>query len=746
MNIPRALITIGAVALCSCATQEPSDISLLQYVDPFIGTGGHGHTFPGATTPFGMVQLSPDTRLFGWDASSGYHYSDSTIHGFSHTHLSGTGIGDMGDILFLPYTGEERDSLLAFFDKETESASPGYYRVHLKNYDVTAELTASPRVGVHRYTFPDTSGQKLLIDLGHLLQSDWGHKSTGGALQFLDDQTIQGERTSSGWAFDHKVYFYARFSSPFKVLSLKNGIDRLAGTDITGKDLRAWLEFTENTSATVVIDVGISPVSLEGARKNLEDEVPDTNFDRVRQQAESAWERELSSIIAESGDEALLRNFYTALYHTMIAPMLHQDADGKYRGMDKQIHQAEPGFTNYTVFSLWDTFRAWFPLMTMINKERAEGWITSLLRKYEEGGVLPKWPLASNYTGTMVGYPAVALMADAAGKGMTNFNMDLALEAAVFSSTFHPQFQFVEPRGEQVLPPHLKYIAERGFIPADSVSWSVSYGLECAYYDWCISRIATIAQNDRVRDKYLQRSKFYKNYFDPSVGFMRGKLADQSWREPFSPFESDFYGDFIEGNAWQWSWFVPHDVKELIRMAGGADAFNDKLDELFSASSTLEGEEIPEDISGLIGQYAHGNEPSHHVAHLYNFIGRPWKTQERIDTILHALYHPAPDGIPGNEDCGQMSAWYVLNAIGFYQVCPGEPVYSIGRPLFDKVTIHLPEGGTFCVVTENNSRENKYIREMYLDGERLETPFFDHSRIRDKGILKIIMTRQPDTL
>ena len=482
-------------------TESPIKVDPISFVDPFIGTGFHGHTFPGPTLPYGMVQLSPDTRLPGWDASSGYHYSDSTIYGFSHTHLSGTGIGDMGDILLLPYTGAETTSLIASFEKETEVASAGYYSVDLANYGVKAELTVTQRTGMHRYTYPTSSEQKLSIDLGHILQANWGHKSLEGEMEVVDNKTLKGKRKSSGWAHDHPVFFYAQFSTPFEVIQAKDGEKLIENASLSGKDLQVSLLFPDNDQQIVLVKVGISSVSEAGAQANLEAENPDWNFETIREKAIEEWRNALSKIAIQSTNESVLKNFYTALYHTMVAPMVAQDVDGQYRGMDKQIHQATPGFTNYTVFSLWDTFRALHPLTSIIDQKRTGEWVAALLQKYEEGGVLPKWPLASNYTGTMIGYPAASVIADAILKGIGDIDPKQALEATVYSSEYHPETiaQLAEPRASRLMPKHFDYIAKMKYIPADSVQLSVSYGLECAYYDFCISRIQ---KGTQISDSY----------------------------------------------------------------------------------------------------------------------------------------------------------------------------------------------------------------------------------------------------
>ncbi len=717
--------------------------NLIQYVNPFVGTGEHGHTYPGATTPFGMVQLSPDTRLLGWDASSGYHYSDSTIYGFSHNHLSGTGVGDMGDFLILPFTGEAKDSLMAYFDKSEESAKVGYYQVRLKNSNINAELTATPRTGMHRYIYPPNTPARMLLDLAHVLQPNWGHQCLSGELTILDNQTIQGKRITSGWAYDHPVYFYLQCSKPFKVIKAMDGNKPLTETPtkLQGKEVRVWLEFEGEDVSTVLLKMGISSVNEEGAKLNLEQENSDWDFEAIQAKAEQSWEKELRKIEIETPHLEVKQNFYTALYHCMLAPVLAQDVDGKYRGMDKKIHQAPEGYTNYTIYSLWDTFRAFHPLMTIIDRNRSQAWVNNLLQKYEEGGVIPKWELASNYTATMVGYPSVSVIIDAIAKGI-EVDVDLALEAAIISSNYNPKLSstIVEPRATMLLPKHLYFIEKQGFIPADSISESVSYGLECAYYDWCIAQIAEYADKPAAAARYKERAKQYQAYFDAEIGFMRGKLANGEWKIPFDPYRSELaISEFVEGNSWQWMWFVPHDVEAYVELMGGSAAFEKKLDELFAASSELTGDEIPHDISGLIGQYAHGNEPSHHVAYLYNYVGQPQKAQQYLDQILQTLYAPTPEGISGNEDCGAMSAWYVMSALGFYQVCPGKPEYTIGRPLVDAATIHLENGKTIQLKVHNNQLHRKRIESVQINGKILDTPFFRHEDIAKGGKVEFWM-------
>ena len=730
---PIACLVVVALLFNRCRYQEETPFDPLSYVDPFIGTGAHGHTFPGSVVPYGSVQLSPDTHLMGWEASSGYHYDDSLIYGFSHTHLSGTGIGDLGDVLILPYTGAAHDSLAARFDKENEVASPGYYRVSFENYPVKAELTATARVGVHRYTF-NGNDRQVMIDLGHVLQANWGHRSTGGTLQILDNKTIHGEKLSTGWAYDHRVFFHIEFSHPFEVIKVTNGKEQLDGAMSNGTNIIAFLKF--DTTDPIIIKTGISSVDKEGAKRNLYEEMPHWDFEKVKKEAEWLWRQELGKIKVFTDDTNKLVNFYTAMYHAMIAPMIHQDVDGRYRGMDKQIHEAKPGFVNYTVFSLWDTFRSWGPLMTIIDSERMADWLGSLLQKAREGGVLPKWPLASNYTGTMVGYPAAALIADAIEKEIGSFDRQEALDALIFASQYHPDFKLVEPRGSGVMPKHLHFIAELGYVPADSLSGSVSYGLECAYYDWCISRVAKSSGRDSIADLYSLRSLNYRNYFNPASGFMEGKLSGERWKDDFSPFQSDFNGDFIEGNSWQWTWFVPHDVAGFIDLFGSPQNVESRLDSLFLASQVMEGEHIPGDLTGLIGQYAHGNEPSHHVTYLYNYLGKPEKTSEKVNHVLNELYSPTPDGISGNEDCGQMSAWYILSSLGIYQVCPGDPTFTLTPPLFDKASIYLENGKTFSITAENRSDIKPNHTRITLNGEELATPFITYREIMKGGVLK----------
>lgn len=749
----KTIVFLQAALLCLAAgcKQAPADNALkneVQYVDPFIGTGFHGHTFPGATRPFAMVQLSPDTHIMGWDASSGYHYDDNQIYGFSHTHLSGTGIGDLGDVALLPFSGEDSIKPVATFRKETEKATPGYYAVHLDNFDVDVELTTTDRVGFHKYTYRNPKERRVLLDLGHILQPNWGHKLVGNDYVFVNDSTVEGTVKTQGWAHYHSVSYRITFSEPietiYQYIDGKLRADSLFLRVQTDKDLKFHYKFPESTSP-LYVKVALSMVDPEGADKNLEAELPGWDFEGTRQASAHIWNQALNQIQIESFDPKVLINFYTAMYHTMIAPFAYQDVDGRYLGMDKQIHQAGPGYVNYSVFSLWDTFRALHPLMTIIEPELAADWGKVLVQGYKEGGILPKWPLASSYTGCMVGYPAVSVLADLVAKDLAQGDMNTWAEAGARSSVYREDLaeKFKGTRELDLITLHPYYKEKYGFVPADSVPESVSWGLEMAYEDWCISQIAAKAGNQALADEYAKKAEYYKRYLDPETKMMRPLMSDGSFKTPFNPrYSSHMKSDYTEGNAFQWSFFAPHDMDNFIRAIGGKNELETRLDTLFTTSSQIDGAEASGDITGLIGQYAHGNEPSHHMAYLYNWTDSPWKGQERLDQIMQNFYTNEPDGIIGNEDCGQMSAWYVMSALGFYQVCPGIPVYTLGRPMITHAVIHV-KGGQFEINAPDNSAANKYIKEVKLNGKRLETPFISHSDIVNGGKLEFTMTDQP---
>lgn len=746
MRLHLVLMLIAAWGCTLFATTR----DYTQYVNPMIGTGGHGHTFPGPVVPHGMIQPGPDTRMLGWDASSGYHYSDSTINGFSHTHLSGTGIGDYGDILIMPTVGPQdvryegattqQLSFASAFSHNNETATPGYYKVFLKRYQVYAELTATARAAIHRYTFPASDQSGFVLDLDYSIVKQ-ANKDL--YLEVIGDSAIRGRKNSQGWAWDHQVCFYAEFSKPFKYTLIDDTL-LVDGRSLPRK--KALLQFITHDNEEVLMRIGISSVDMDGAQRNLKQEIPDWNFERVRSDAKNAWNHYLSRIHIETNESDHREIFYTALYHAGIAPYLHSDVDGRFRGMDQKIHQATPENPRYTVFSLWDTFRALHPLYTIIDPRQNSRFIASLLSIYREGGILPMWELAGNYTGTMIGYHAVPVIVDAWLKGDRSFDPHEALAACIRSSEYSPEgihaTRYVVEHG--LMPVSKYYKNKLGYIPFNVEVESVAKGLEYAYNDWCIARFAESLGRDDIRERYDSLAQLYKNYFDPSTGFMRGKDDQGKWRTPFHPRASDHRtDDYCEGTAWQWTWFVPHDVPGLKQLMGGREAFVNKLDSLFLADSSLEGELVSADISGLIGQYAHGNEPSHHIIHMYNEVGLPWKTQELADSIMRSLYHAHPDGLSGNEDCGQMSAWYILNAMGFYQTAPGRPVYSIGRPMFDKVTIQLEENRQFTILTHNNSRRNKYISTVKLNGTLLDSPYFTHVQLMQGGVLEITMTDEP---
>ena len=739
---------VGLLAACNQPSDEEQLRDEIQYVNPFIGTGFHGHTFPGATRPFALVQVSPDTHIMGWDASSGYHYDDNQIYAFSHTHLSGTGIGDLGDVAIRPFSGGDSIKPVAIFKKETEKATPGYYAVRLDNFGINVELTSTDRVGFHKYTYDNPKDRRVLLDLGHVLQPNWGHKLVGNEYLFVNDSTVEGTVRTQGWAHFHSVSYRITFSEPIETLyqyidgNLRK--DSLFLRLNTPDDLTFHYKFAESNKP-LYVKVAISPVDTDGAERNMLAELPGWDFDATRAESARIWNKALNDIRIESSDPKVMVNFYTALYHTMIAPYAYQDVDGRYLGMDKKVHRAEPGYVNYSVFSLWDTFRALHPLMTIIQPERAADWGKVLVQGYKEGGILPKWPLASSYTGCMVGYPAVSVLADLVTKDLAEGDLNVWAEASARSSVYRNDLaeKFKGTRELDLITRHPYYKEKYGFVPADSVPESVSWGLEMAYYDWCISQIAAKAGNTELAKEYAAKAEYYKRYLDPETKMMRGVMGDGSFRTPFNPrYSSHMKSDYTEGNAFQWSFFAPHDMDNFISTIGGKKELETRLDTLFTTSSQVDGEEASGDITGLIGQYAHGNEPSHHMAYLYNWTDSPWKGQERLDQIMQNFYTNAPDGIIGNEDCGQMSAWYVMSALGFYQIAPGIPVYTLGRPMIDKALIHV-KGGIFEILVKNNSAANKYIKEVKLNGKILDTLFISHTDIIKGGKLEFIMTDQP---
>lgn len=753
MNLKTQLIaccTSTMLVLGACtANTNVEDYSA--HVNPFIGTGGHGHTFPGAVVPHGMIQPSPDTRIDGWDACSGYYYNDSTINGFSHTHVSGTGCCDYGDVLLMPTVGKQTyqttDSqsqqlpYASAFSHENESAEPGYYSVFLDRYQVKSELSASKRGAIHRYTFPASKEAGFIIDLDYSLQRQTNSEME---ISVISDTEICGHKKTAYWAFDQYINFYAQFSKPFTYTLIND-----SATMDNGKRLpicKALLHFETEKDEQVLVKVGVSAVDVKGAQNNVLSEIADWDFDKVRQHARNEWNRYLSKIDVTTTNQEDKTIFYSALYHTGISPNLFTDADGRYLGMDLKVHQGDVKQPIYTTFSLWDTFRALHPLMTIIDPDLNTQFIQSLLKKHQEGGIFPMWDLASNYTGTMIGYHAVPVIVDAYTKGYRDFDIQEAYKACLRTA----EYDTTGIKCPALVLPHLmpkaKYYKNSiGYIPCDRENESVAKALEYAYNDWCISVFAESMTDFDNKDKYARFAKAYEFYFDKETRFMRGLNSKGEWRTPFNPRASTHRNDdYCEGTAWQWTWFVPHDVEGLVNLMGGENAFASKLDSLFTADSSLEGETTSSDISGLIGQYAHGNEPSHHVTHLYNYVNRPWRTQELVDSVFQSQYANRPDGLAGNEDCGQMSAWYILNSMGFYQVCPGKPVYSIGRPVFDQAVVNLTNGKKFTVMVKNNCKKNKYIESMSLNGQTLHTPFFSHQDIVDGGTLEITMSDKPN--
>ena len=749
MKIRGIILFCLAIVIVACDKKASNDY--VQFVNPFIGTGGHGHTFPGAVVPNGAIQPSPDTRIDGWDACSGYHYSDSTINGFSHTHLSGTGCCDYGDVLIMPTVGEQKITYLgkssqqtayaSNFSHEEEEAEPGYYSVFLKTYGIKAELTASKRGALHRYTFPKSNASGMIVDLDYSLQRQ---KNENMSITVISDTEIVGSKMTVYWAFEQKIHFYAKFSKPF--VSYQVLTDSILTEDGLYSQAKVLVQFDKTEEGEqVFVKVGVSAVDIEGAKNNVLTEIQDWNFDKVRIDAKNEWNALLSRINIETTDEVQKRIFYTALYHTAIHPNVFSDADGRYLGMDHKIHQTTEDRPIYTIFSLWDTFRAFHPLMTIIDPAKNTDFVRSLLTKYAEGGLLPMWELAGNYTATMTGYHAVPVIVDAYMKGDRDFDINLAYEACLKSADYDTTNIVTPQKVKNALVLKSKYYKNKlGYAPCDLEHETVAKGLEYAYNDWCISLFAKDLGDEVRYERFEELGRAYRYYYDATTGFMRGLDSRGEWRTPFSPIESNHrVDDYCEGVAWQWTWFVPHDVQGLVDLMGGKENFILKLDSLFTMESRLEGELISNDISGLIGLYAHGNEPSHHITHLYNYVGQPWKTQNLVDSVLYNLYFDDVNGLSGNEDCGQMSAWYLLNAIGIYQVAPGNPIYSIGRPMFDHVTIKLTNGKQFVVNAKNVSKQNKYIQSATLNGRELKSPFVSHQDIMNGAVLEFVMGDKP---
>lgn len=734
----KSLLFVPVLSLClaSCGSsqkgQEMEDLT--QFVDPRIGTGGHGHVFYGANVPYGFIQLGPTSIPQSWDWVSGYHVSDSTVIGFPHTHLSGTGIGDLHDINVMPVVGEVTYSrgdassyetgLWSYSDRSKEVVTPGYYRTHLSRYNVDVELTATKRVGFHKYTFLGNESPAIVFDM---VNGGCWDKTTEAVIRVVNDSTVSGYRYSKGWADDQRVFFRAEFSRKFDNVEFIVNDSVKEGDMAKGAQLFARVNFAAGNQEPVYMKVALSPTSEEGAQLNMQTELSGWDFEKTIADAKAAWNKELNKVKVYTTDEASKKIFYTSLYHTLFAPSEFCDVNGDYYGADKQMHKDE-GFVNYTTFSLWDTYRAAQPLMTILHPEKMSDIINTMLHIHQQQGKLPVWHLMGCETNCMVGNPGVPVVADAILKDIKGFDTELAFKALKESS-------MLPERG-------MEHRFEYGFIPADKMTEAIAYDMEYAIADWAVAQAAQKLGKQEDYEYFLKRSKSYKNYFDASTGFMRGKMLDGSWRTPFSPYASSHReDDYCEGNAWQYTWLVPHDVEGLVECFGSKEAFVNKLDSLFLANGDM-GEASSPDISGLIGQYAHGNEPSHHTVYLYTLVGQPWKTADRIKEILHTMYTDQPDGLSGNEDVGQMSAWYILSSFGFYQVEPAGGKFVFGYPNFDKVEIAVP-AGKFVIERENKGQQNNYIQGIVFNGTEYKKPWIEYADIMKGGELKFLMGDEP---
>ncbi len=686
--------------------------NLTQYVNPFIGTGGHGHTFPGAVLPFGMVQLSPDTRIDGsWDGCSGYHYSDSIIYGFSHTHLSGTGISDWGDILIMPTVGApscDNKIYSSAFKHKNEKATAGFYEVLLDDDKVKAELTTTLRTGIHRYSFPKTNEANIILDLLHR------DRTFNYNLTVIDSVTVSGFRMSEAWARDQEVFFVIRFSKPFKKMEFayKKMFKAKLNFKMKERAQGAYFQFDVTDGKPLLLKVALSPVSAEGALKNLEAEAKHWDFEKYKKDAEKIWDVQLKKIEVADNDKNKLSVFYTALYHTCIHPSLNMDVDGQYRGVDKEIHTAK-GFTNYSVFSLWDTYRALHPLFTIIERKRTVDFINTFLAQYSQSGRLPMWELSGNETNCMIGFHSVSVIADAMAKGINNFDTALVYKAVEATATYSA---FGTPA-----------FNKKGFLEIDDESESVSKTLEYGYDNWCAATIMKDFGKKKEMQQHLMLAQAYKNLYNDSTGLMRPR-KNGNWLAPF--LGGEINNHFTEGNSWQYSFYVPHDLDGLIKLHGSKQQFENKLDELFMTKEKLSGRD-QSDVTGLIGQYAQGNEPSHHMAYLYNFVDKPQKTIQLTEQICNNFYKNTPDGLIGNEDCGQMSAWYVFSAMGMYPVCPGSAQYVLSSPLFSSIKINLENEKTFTIASEK--KKEKIIGGYTINNKKTNNSWLKHDAIMAGG-------------
>ncbi|RZM80706.1 sugar hydrolase [Pseudoalteromonas rubra] len=762
------IISVATLAtIISVSSLGEANASNTQWVDPFIGTGGDGHTFPGAVVPFGMVQLSPDTDnpMRGvspqpeiYKRCAGYHYDDTTIVGFSHTHFSGTGHSDLGDLLIMPISGEVKTNpgtakdpdsgYRSRFSHDQEWAEAGYYGVELQDYNIKAELTASPRVGMHQYTFKNGGEGHVLFDLTSAIYN-FENKVIWSDIRKINDTTLLAYRATNGWARNRQMYFAIEFSQPIDSYRFINEdnmryrcmgclgkekhstIENKAVKMSAGKAIKFVASFDNVENKPLQVKVALSAVSRSNALENLHAEIPHWDFNKVREAASSQWASYLDKVDVE-GTRSEKRQFYTALYHALQAPSLYQDVNGQYRGVDGEIHDGK-GFEHYTLYSLWDTYRALHPLLTYIDPDRVSGMIQSMLVHYQQSyeKMLPIWSFHAHETWTMIGYHAVSVIADAYLKGIRDYDLDLAVEA-IINTANNPVYD--------AIPEYKQF----GYVPMDVLPESVSITLEYAYDDFAIARMFEAMGKSELAKQYYARAMSYKNVFDPQSGFMRGRDSQGRWDPDFNPFKAKYMGPFTEGNAMQYSFYVPQDVAGLITLMGGDEAFTQRLDDLFDTPLSHEMIKEHEDIAGLIGNYAHGNEPSHHIAYLYNYAGKPWKTQQRIRQIMDTLSSDKPDGLAGNDDVGQMSAWYIFSAMGFYPVAPGDLAYAIGAPQTPKVTLKLANGKQFTTTAVGLSDANKYIQSVTLNGKVLERSYLTHDDIMSGGELRYVMGDKPN--
>ncbi|WP_430814344.1 GH92 family glycosyl hydrolase [Carboxylicivirga sp. RSCT41] len=729
-NITLVFTTLLLSVVLSC-TNEKADTAerFTSYVNPFMGTDGPGNTYPGSSVPFGMIQLSPDHGIGGWDRIAGYFYPDTIITGFSHMHLTGTGAGDLYDILLSPINSKATKTIAengnrpySTFSHDNEHAEPGYYQVYLQDYGINAELTTTRRTGIHQYTFPQDDRSGFIIDLGYALNWD---APTDTYLKIVDDTTIEGYRFSTGWAKDQRVFFTAKFSKPFETTQLYADNKPSESSSVTHKNTKVIVRFSTSESEKILVKVGFSTASNLGSSKSLEKEAYHNDFSKYTKSASDMWEAELSKIKIETDNDTWKKTFYTTLYQSMLAPTLLSDTEGHYKGADGEYHLADD-YDKYDTFSLWDTFRAAHPLYTIMHPERVKDFVNSMLSHYKETGLSPVWSMQGNETDMMIGYHAVPVIVDAYFKGLLN--------------DFDPELLYEACKSNAMDDAHgIKEYRELGYVPVsfDHENWSVSKTVEYAYDDWCIAQLAKALNKEDDYNYFMQRAGNWQNHYDSESSFLRPKKADGKFLENFTA--KDYTDHFCESNAWHYFWFVPHNIQGLIDKTGGYERFEEKLDSMFTYHPK-DDDELPIFSTGMIGQYAHGNEPSHHVAYLYNYLGKPWKTQERVREILETQYAPIPYGHCGNEDCGQMSSWYIFSSMGFYPVNPSDGIYVIGTPLWKKASIQLANGKTFEMTANNMSQNNKYVTNVTLNGKPLDRAYIYHHEVSAGGHLVFEMS------